>query len=99
MLDYTLFYKKNVRLQEGAIHIELQSRADMIRFDTAKRGLLTYIKEKTGNIYQAVPVLNEDTKTEENVYTPTDKFNKIAKEYEILHELKRRLGLETDYNI
>ena len=67
-------------------------------FNENKTNLLTYLRKNLSNFKIDLKVeVNVNQKDDNNPYTPSEKFKKLAEKNPMLNELKKKFDLEIDY--
>ena len=88
--------QRDFSLKDNRIQLQLTNPVEEPLLAGIKSDLVAFLKEKLNNeIFIDGVLIKADSK--KMIYTNKDKFDHLAEKNPILHELKDRLGLDTDY--
>ncbi len=95
--EYQLL-NQEIKFTEGRIiHIALTNAIQQNFLESIRTDLLQYLRQKLQNNQLTIDAKLLKAAQKEMIYTATEKFNHLAKDYPHLTLLKDELGLDTDF--
>ncbi|AYA37331.1 DNA polymerase III subunit gamma/tau [Hymenobacter oligotrophus] len=84
--------------EQHVIRLQLENPVQLDQFNAFKPEFLSALRQRTG--YRSLTIhteVTEQVQTGKRLYTSSDKFEYLAEKFPVLHEMKHRLGLDTDF--
>ena len=95
--EYQLLNQEIVFTEGHIIHIELTNAIQQNFLERIRTELLQFLRKKLHNNQLTIDAKLLKLEQKEMIYTATEKFKHLAKDYPHLNLLKDELGLDTDF--
>lgn len=93
-----MILNRPVTLNENLeILLELENPVQISQFDAIRADFMGDLRRRLGNNRVQVKLEVREQDNGRKLYTSQDKFNYLSEKYPILPDLKKRLGLDTDF--
>ncbi len=97
-LEYTILNREwFFDAEKAEIHLQVENDVQVAEFNYFKPDFMAYLRQGTGHNRLQVHIDVVKQESGRNLYTSQDKYNFLAERYPVLHDLKSRLGLDTDF--
>ena len=95
--EYNALNQKYQLEDDYTIRLEIINSYQLHMIERVQTELIEFLREQLKNKH--IKLRTEVVKPEDKkmVYTNTEKFNYLAEKYPMMNELRKRLGLETDF--
>jgi len=98
MTEYMVLNRPVKANEHHVIELVVDNPVQVDQFNEFRAELLTELRRRTGYPRLAVQVsVAVQAQTARKLYTSSDKFEYLAEKFPMLHEMKQRLGLDTDF--
>lgn len=95
---YTTLTRHTPKLEDKhVVNLKLDNKAQEHELTELKLELLGYLRQKLNNYHIDIKTFIEKDNEEKGVYTPADKFKKLAQKNPLLEELKKKLDLDLGF--
>ena len=93
-----LSLKTPVITPEMAVLVEVENKIQSEQLENEKNDLVQYLRKELKNYKIKIETIVTDNPEKKNlVYTPQDKYNRMAEKNPSIQELKKRLDLDVEY--
>ncbi|UOR04111.1 DNA polymerase III subunit gamma/tau [Hymenobacter aerilatus] len=98
MSEYMVLNRPVQANERHVIELIVDNPVQVDQFNEFRAELLTELRRRTGYPRLTVQVgVAPQAQTARKLYTSSDKFEYLAEKFPMLHEMKQRLGLDTDF--
>jgi len=95
--EYNALNQKYQLEDDYTIHLQIINSYQLHMIERVQTELLEFLREQLKNKNIVMRTEVEEPEEIKMVYTNSEKFKFLAEKYPLMNELKRRLGLETDF--
>lgn len=95
--EYTILNREIELTEDYAIKIRLENVILLDQLNAFKVDLLDFLRKNLGNNKIMLETSITEQQEVKKIYTAQDKLNFLLEKYPVVAEMKKRLGLDTDY--
>lgn len=98
-IEYVILINRELQLDEDhTIHVQLDNLIQVDQLNAFKADLMDYLRKNLkNNLLMLSATVAAAAEGKKLIYTSDDKLKYLAEKYPIVDELKKRLGLDTDF--
>jgi DNA polymerase-3 subunit gamma/tau len=97
-IEYSIIANRELVMDEHfTIFIKLDNGVQLDQLNTFNVEMMGFLRKSLKNNHVLLRAEVSATEAKKVIYTSEDKFKYLLEKYPILDDLKRRLGLETDF--
>lgn len=97
-IEYLILINREMELDENfTIRIQLDNLVQLDQLNAFKTDLVEYLRKNLKNNLIMLESTVSANETKKIIYTSDDKLKHLSEKHPIVNELKKRLGLETDF--
>lgn len=97
-IEYLILANRHLEMDANyCIRIKLDNMIQSDQFNSFKADLADYLRKKLGNNHIMLDVVIEQAENIKVIYTSEDKLKYLMGKYPLLEDLKKKLGLDTDF--
>lgn len=97
MLEFTLFRERQFKINGDELVFLLDSTVQQSQLEELRQEWNLFVINKLGKSIKTGSEIVESVESNTKPFSASDKFQFLSKEYPLIEELKRKLGLEIDY--